>query len=64
MGLAITGVIAYGISKSGFVEVLFSNSFLLFGIVILQFAVVFGMTLAINKIPSGVAIGAFFYIRL
>jgi FtsH-binding integral membrane protein len=60
MGLAITGVIAYGISKSGFVEVLFSNSFLLFGIVILQLAVVFGMTLAINKIPSGVAIGAFF----
>lgn len=60
MGLAITGIIAYGISKSAFVEVLYSNMFLLFGIVILQLAVVFGMTFAINKIPSGVAIGAFF----
>lgn len=60
MGLAITGIIAYGISKSAFVEVLYSNMFLLFGIVILQLAVVFGMTFVINKIPSGVAIGAFF----
>lgn len=60
MGLAITGVIAYGISKSGFVETLYTNSFLLIGIVILQLAVVMGLTFAINKIPAGVAIGGFF----
>jgi len=60
MGLAITGVIAYAISRSSFVEVLYSNPMLLFGIIILQLAVVFGMTFAINKIPAGVAIGAFF----
>lgn len=55
MGLAVTGVIAYGISKSSFVETLYTNSFLLIGIVILQLAVVMGLTFAINKIPAGVA---------
>ncbi|MBV6478588.1 MAG: Inner membrane protein YbhL [Ignavibacteria bacterium] len=60
MGLALTGVIAYAVSNSTFVEVLYSNPFLLFGIIILQIAIVFGMTFAINKIPAGVAIGAFF----
>ncbi|MBL8007268.1 MAG: Bax inhibitor-1/YccA family protein [Ignavibacteria bacterium] len=60
MGLAITGVIAYGISRSSFVEVMYSNPFVLFAIIILQLGVVMGMTFAINKIPSGVAIGAFF----
>ena len=60
MGLALTGVISYGISKSSFIDVLFTNPVLLFGIIILQLGVVFGMTFAINKIPSGVAIGAFF----
>lgn len=60
MGLAITGIIAYGISRSSFVEVMYSNPFVLFAIIILQLGVVMGMTFAINKIPSGVAIGAFF----
>jgi len=60
MGLAITGVIAYAISQSSFVNVLFSNPMLLIGIIVLQLAVVLGMTFAINKIPAGVAIGAFF----
>ena len=60
MGLAITGVIAYGVSKSSFVETLYSNSFLLIIIVLLQLGVVLGLTFAINKIPAAAAIGGFF----
>jgi len=61
MGLALTGVIAWGISGSSFAEVLFNNSFLFFGIVILQLGVVIGLTFAIKKMSAAVAIGAFFF---
>lgn len=60
MGLAITGIIAYGIASSDFVYTIIQNPILYFGLFIAQLAVVIGMTAAINKIPSGVAIGAFF----
>jgi len=60
MGLALTGVIAYGTANSSFVDVIMSNPVIYFGLFIAQLAVVMGLTFAINKIPSGVAIGAFF----
>lgn len=60
MGLAITGVIAYGVSKSSFVEAMATNPILLIVIVLLQLGVVMGLTFAINKIPAGAAIGGFF----
>ena len=60
MGLAITGVIAYGISKSTFVETLYTQPILLMVIILLQLGVVMGLSFAINKIPAGVAIGGFF----
>ncbi|HQY22093.1 MAG TPA: Bax inhibitor-1/YccA family protein [Ignavibacteria bacterium] len=61
MGLALTGVIAWGISGSSFAETLFSNSFLFYGIIILQLGVVIGLTFAIKKMSAVVAIGAFFF---
>lgn len=60
MGLALTGVVAYGIANSSFVNVILSNPIIYFGLFIAQLGVVMGLTFAINKIPSGVAIGAFF----
>jgi FtsH-binding integral membrane protein len=60
MGLALTGVVAYGIANSSFVNVIMSNPIIYFGLFIAQLGVVLGLTFAINKIPSGVAIGAFF----
>jgi uncharacterized protein len=60
MGLALTAVIAYGTAHSSFVVTIMQNPVLYFGLFIAQLAVVMGLTFAINKIPSGVAIGAFF----
>jgi hypothetical protein len=60
MGLAITGVIAYGVAGSQFSYTLATNPILYFGLFIVQIGIVFGLSAAINKIPSGVAIGAFF----
>jgi len=60
MGLAVTGIIAYGIASSDFVYTLMENPILYFGLFILQLGVVIGLSAAINKIPAGVAIGAFF----
>lgn len=60
MGLALTAVVAYGTAHSGFVTTIMQNPVLYFGLFIAQLGVVLGLTFAINKIPSGVAIGAFF----
>ncbi len=60
MGLAITGVIAWGVAGTEFSLKIAESSFLFFGLAIAQIAIVFGLSAAINKIPSGVAIGAFF----
>ena len=60
MGLALTGVVAYGIANSSAVNTIIGNPVIYFGLFIAQLAVVMGLTFAINKIPSGVAIGAFF----
>ena len=60
MGLALTGVVAYGIANSSAVNVIAGNPVIYFGLFIVQLLVVMGLTFAINKIPAGVAIGAFF----
>lgn len=60
MGLAVTGVIAYGVAGSQFSLAIASNPFLYFGLFIAQLAIVFGLSAAINRIPSGAAIGLFF----
>lgn len=60
MGLALTALIAYATANSSFVVTIMKNPMLYFGLFIAQLAVVMGLTFAINKIPSGVAIGAFF----
>ncbi len=60
MGLALTGVVAFGTAHSGFVGTIMQNPIIYFGLFIAQLVVVMGLSFAINKIPSGVAIGAFF----
>jgi len=61
MGLALTAIIAYGISTSEtLLGVIFSNRILFWGIIILQFGVVILLSAAINKIPVVIAIGSFF----
>ena len=60
MGLALTGVIAYGVAQSTFVEAIITNPILYFGLFIAQIGIVLALSFAINKMPSGVAIGAFF----
>jgi FtsH-binding integral membrane protein len=61
MGLALTAIIAYGISTSEtLLGVIFSNRILFWGIIILQFGVVIALSAAINKLPVVLAIGGFF----
>lgn len=60
MGLALTGVVAYGIAGSPFVNTIMENPVIYFGLFIAQIGVVLALSFAINKMPSGVAIGAFF----
>lgn len=60
MGLAITGVIAWGVAGSEFSMTLATNPVLYFGLFIVQLGIVFGLSAAIDRIPSGVAIGTFF----
>jgi hypothetical protein len=61
MGLALTAVIAYGVSTSEtLLSAIFSNPILFWGIIILQFGVVIALSAAINKMPVLLAIGAFF----
>ena len=60
MGLALTGIIAYGIANSNAVYTITGNPVIYFGLFIAQLIVVMGLSFAINKMPSAVAIGAFF----
>lgn len=56
-GLAVTGLIAWWMALNPQVVVnLFSNSFVFFGIVIAQLAIVFGLSAAINRISVPVAV--------
>jgi uncharacterized protein len=61
MGLALTGIVAFGVSTSDTLLGIFvMNPFLFYGLLIAQFIVVIAMSAAINKMPSVVAVGAFF----
>jgi len=62
MGLALTGLIAYGVSTSTTImRLIYSNPFLFWGILILQLVIVIALSAAINKMPAILAIGAFFF---
>lgn len=60
MGLAITGVVAYGMYASNLVYLLAANPILYFGLFIVQLGIVIGLSFAMNKIHSLLAIAAFF----
>jgi uncharacterized protein len=61
MGLALTGIVAYGVSTSEtLLRFIVMNPFIFYGLIIAQFVVVIAMSVAINKMPSIVAVGAFF----
>ena len=51
LALVLTGVTAYGVATSpGILTALYSNSVLLWGLVIAEFAIVFGVSAAINRL--------------
>ena len=51
LALVLTGVTAYGVATSpGIMTALFSNQILFWGLVIAEFALVIGITAAINKL--------------
>ncbi|MCX6164554.1 MAG: Bax inhibitor-1/YccA family protein [Ignavibacteriae bacterium] len=61
MGLAVTGVVAFGVSFSDtLLRFIVMNPFIFYGLMVAQLIVVIAMSAAINKMPSVVAIGAFF----
>ncbi len=61
-GLAITALVAMFVSRSEkVIEVFILNTPVFYGLLIAQFIVVLGLSFAINKIPTVIAIGAFFF---
>lgn len=64
LGLGLTAVAAFGIGRSSLVNVILENPMLFWGIIIVQFAVVLGMTFLMKKINSFVAVGLFFVYSL
>ena len=56
LALALTGFTAYGVATSpGIITALYSNSVLLWGLVIAEFAIVFGVSAAINRLSLSTA---------
>jgi FtsH-binding integral membrane protein len=64
LGLGLTAVAAFGIGRSSLVNVILANPMLFWGLIIVQFAVVLGMTFLMKKINSFVAVGLFFIYSL
>jgi FtsH-binding integral membrane protein len=61
MGLAITGLTAFAVSSSEtLIQLIFGNPVLFWGLFIVEFLMVLGLSAAINKIHSLVAIALFF----
>lgn len=61
MGLAITGLTAFAVSSSeSMMELFVLNRIMFFGLIIGQFLLVMAISAGINKMPSIVAVGAFF----
>ena len=55
LALVITSVAAYLVAKSDFIFTLYNNSGLLWGLIIAELALVFGLSAAINKLSLTVA---------
>lgn len=64
LGLGLTALAAFGIGRSSLVNVILANPMLFWGIIIVQFAVVLGMSFLMNKINSFLAVGLFFLYSL
>lgn len=64
LGLGLTALAAFGIGRSSLVNVILANPMLFWGIIIVQFAVVLGMSFLMNKINSYLAVGLFFVYSL
>jgi FtsH-binding integral membrane protein len=61
MGLAITGIVAYGVSSSEtLVQMIFGNPIIFWGLFIVELLMVLGLSAGINKISSIVATALFF----
>ncbi len=60
LGLGLTAVVAFGVGRTSLVELIFTVPGLFWGIIIVQFLVVLGMSFLMNKIPAVVAVGLFF----
>jgi hypothetical protein len=60
LGLGLTAVVAFGIGRTSLVNVILTTPGLFWGIIIVQFLVVLGMSFLMNKIPAIVAVGLFF----
>ena len=61
MGLALTGIIAFGVSTSDtLLRIFILNRFLFYGLLIFQFVIVVALSAALKRIPAIIAIGAFF----
>lgn len=56
LALAITGFTAYGVATSpGLMQAIYSNQLLFWGLIIAEFALVFGVSAAINKLSLATA---------
>lgn len=56
LALVITGITAYGVANSpGILQAIYSNQILLWGLIIAEFALVIGVSAAINKLSLTVA---------
>ena len=66
IGLILTAGIAFGFAQvDGIMMYLMKNSYVVWGAIILEFVIVFGLTLAVKKIPPILAvIGFLFYASL
>ncbi|MFZ4589921.1 MAG: Bax inhibitor-1/YccA family protein [Ignavibacteria bacterium] len=64
LGLGLTAIVAFGIGRTSLVNTILNTPGLFWGIIIVQFLVVIGMSALMNKIPSIVAIGLFFLYAL
>jgi len=60
LGLGLTAVVAFGVGRTSLVNVILTTPGLFWGIIIVQFGVVLGMSFLMNKINSIVAVGLFF----
>jgi uncharacterized protein len=62
MGLAVTGIVAFGVSTSNvLLRFIVMNPLIFYGLLIGQLLVVIILSAVINKMPSVVAVGAFFF---